>query len=99
MSLTYESMIMYSEFCNNQGSMLRGPPPPRFMLPQIPSNPEFRSRKTGWIDKLVDYVVGDGPANRFALICRYCATHNGLATPEDFPYIGKIIKVCISWDF
>ncbi|ODM92028.1 Protein lunapark-B [Orchesella cincta] len=74
--------------------MLRGPPPPRFMLPPIPTNPEYRSRKTGWIDKMVDYVVGDGPANRFALICRYCATHNGLATPEDFPYIGYRCVYC-----
>ncbi|CAL8109407.1 unnamed protein product [Orchesella dallaii] len=75
-------------------AMLRGLPPPRFMLPPIPSNPEYRSRKTGWIDKLVDYVVGDGPANRFALICRYCATHNGLATPEDFPFIGYRCVYC-----
>lgn len=72
------------------GMMPRGPPPPRFMLPPPPTNPQYRTRKTGWLDKMVDYVVGDGPANRFALICRYCATHNGLATPDDFPYIGKV---------
>lgn len=71
-------------------SVPTGYTPMRYMLPQTPSAPTIHNRKTGWLDKLVDYVVADGPAHRFALICRYCATHNGLATPDDFPYTGKI---------
>jgi len=63
-----------------------------YMTPQAPGNPTLHNRNTGWLDKLVDYVVGDGAANRYALICKYCATHNGLATPEDFPFTGKLFK-------
>lgn len=29
------------------------------------------------LDKMVDYLVGDGPENRFALICSKCCSHNG----------------------
>jgi len=63
--------------------------PPRLMLPSTPVNPTVHNRPMGWMDKIVDYMIGDGAQNRFALVCRYCATHNGLATPEDFPFIGK----------
>jgi len=35
------------------------------------------------LDKFVDYILGDGPNNRYALICRNCFTHNGLVTPQD----------------
>jgi len=29
------------------------------------------------VDKMVDYLIGDGPANRFAMICQQCFKHNG----------------------
>ena len=32
--------------------------------------------------------VGDGPANRYALICRQCESHNGMALREEFEYIA-----------
>ena len=28
-------------------------------------------------DKLIDLLVGDGPSNRYALICKNCFNHNG----------------------
>lgn len=28
-------------------------------------------------DKMVEYLVGDGPSNRYALICKNCEGHNG----------------------
>lgn len=40
-------------------------------------------------DKLVEYIVGDGPSYRYALICKYCREHNGLALQEEFPYMCK----------
>lgn len=40
---------------------------PRAILP--------KDRST--LDKMVEYLVGDGPNNRYALICRYCQCHNG----------------------
>lgn len=30
------------------------------------------------VDKMVDYLIGDGPANRFAMICQQCFKHNGV---------------------
>jgi endoplasmic reticulum junction formation protein lunapark len=29
------------------------------------------------VDKMVDYLVGDGISNRFAMICQQCFKHNG----------------------
>eukprot|EP00106_Octopus_bimaculoides_P010801 XP_014778243.1 PREDICTED: protein lunapark-like [Octopus bimaculoides] len=55
-----------------------GPPMPRPVPP--------RDRTT--FDKLVDYVVGEGPQNRYALICRYCHSHNGMAIREEFEFIS-----------
>ena len=46
-----------------------------------------RERKT--LDKFIDYLVGEGPQNRYALICRYCHSHNGMAMREEFEYISE----------
>lgn len=35
------------------------------------------------MDKLFDFMLGEGPNNRFALICSQCGTHNGLIREED----------------
>ena len=56
-----------------------GPPLPRPVL----------SRDRGYMDRMVEYLVGDGPQNRYALICRQCQSHNGMALKEEFEYIGK----------
>lgn len=29
------------------------------------------------VDKMVDYLIGDGASNRFAMICQQCYKHNG----------------------
>lgn len=55
-----------------------GLPLPRPVLPQ----------ERNMIDRLVDYLVGDGPSNRYALVCRQCNSHNGMALKEEFEYIG-----------
>ncbi|KAF8796789.1 Endoplasmic reticulum junction formation like protein [Argiope bruennichi] len=52
------------------------PPMPRPVLP----------RERTFMDRLVDYLVGDGPSNRYALICRQCQSHNGMALKEEFEY-------------
>ena len=43
----------------------------------------------GAMEKLIDFVVGDGPQNRYALICNICKSHNGMALPEEFEYLSK----------
>ncbi len=45
------------------------------------------------MDKVVEYFVGDGPNNRFALICAACYGHNGMALPNEFEYIGMNLRV------
>ncbi|XP_034242393.1 endoplasmic reticulum junction formation protein lunapark-A [Thrips palmi] len=54
-----------------------GPPLPRPVLP----------RERTYFERVVEYVVGDGPANRFALICSSCDSHNGMALKEEFEYL------------
>lgn len=60
----------------------------RSLLPSTPSGAPIRSNKpTPYpiidnsqktvVDKMVDYLIGDGPANRFAMICQQCFKHNG----------------------
>lgn len=39
-------------------------------------------------ERLVDWVVADGPDNRFALICRYCYGHNGMSLAEEYETIN-----------
>ncbi|KAI6214813.1 hypothetical protein M3Y94_00312400 [Aphelenchoides besseyi] len=46
------------------------------------------------IDKILDYIVGDGPSNRFALICQQCYVHNGMCLPEEFKSMAFICFNC-----
>uniref|UniRef100_A0AC34GU44 Endoplasmic reticulum junction formation protein lunapark n=1 Tax=Panagrolaimus sp. ES5 TaxID=591445 RepID=A0AC34GU44_9BILA len=48
------------------------------------------------IDRIIDFVVGDGPNNRYALICKRCQTHNGMALPEEFLSLSY---KCFNCDF
>ncbi|GFR99573.1 protein lunapark-like [Elysia marginata] len=59
-------------------AMPPGPPMPRTILPQ----------QRGTMDRLMDYLVGDGPENRYALICERCFSHNGMALKEEFEYLA-----------
>ena len=56
-----------------------GPPMPRAILP----------RERGTAERLLEMLVGDGPQNRYALICAECQSHNGMALREEFEYISK----------
>ncbi|KAL1283322.1 Endoplasmic reticulum junction formation protein lunapark [Trichinella pseudospiralis] len=37
-----------------------------------------------WWEQFMDFIVRDGPTERYALICIYCKGHNGMAMMEDF---------------
>lgn len=39
--------------------------------------PIINHNQKGVIEKMVDYLVGDGPNSRFAMICSQCLMHNG----------------------
>ncbi|KAM6934040.1 endoplasmic reticulum junction formation protein lunapark-A [Xenentodon cancila] len=61
-----------------------GPPLPRPVLP----------KERGMMDKVIEYLVGDGPQNRYALICQQCLSHNGMALKEEFEYIAFRCVYC-----
>lgn len=61
--------------------------PTRTVRPILPQNRSV-------VEKMVDYMFNDGPANRFALICSQCCSHNGMARPEDFEFISYICAYC-----
>lgn len=46
------------------------------------------SKDRSFFEKMVDWVVADGPDNRFALICRYCYGHNGMSLAEEYETIN-----------
>ncbi|XP_065838915.1 endoplasmic reticulum junction formation protein lunapark-like [Oscarella lobularis] len=61
-----------------------GPPSPCPILP--------RERTT--LDKMVEYIIGDGANNRYALICKKCYSHNGMALPDDYEYLTFRCAYC-----
>ncbi|CRK89806.1 CLUMA_CG003410, isoform A [Clunio marinus] len=46
------------------------------------------------VDKMVDYLIGDGPTNRFAMICQNCYKHNGMALQEEYEYAAFRCAFC-----
>lgn len=63
------------------------PPGPPLARPILP-------RERGAVDRIVEYLVGDGPQNRYALICQQCFSHNGMALKEEFEYIAFRCAYC-----
>uniref|UniRef100_A0A3Q3JHG1 Endoplasmic reticulum junction formation protein lunapark n=1 Tax=Monopterus albus TaxID=43700 RepID=A0A3Q3JHG1_MONAL len=63
------------------------PPGPPLARPVLP-------RERGAMDKVIEYLVGDGPQNRYALICQQCLSHNGMALKEEFEYIAFRCAYC-----
>nr|XP_039266811.1 endoplasmic reticulum junction formation protein lunapark-B-like [Styela clava] len=46
------------------------------------------------MDKLMDYMIGDGTAHRYSLICQNCCNHNGMALKEEFQYLAFRCAYC-----
>ncbi|KAK3569219.1 hypothetical protein QTP86_026536 [Hemibagrus guttatus] len=63
------------------------PPGPPLARPVLP-------RDRGALDKIIEYLVGDGPQNRYALICQQCLSHNGMALKEEFEYVAFRCAYC-----
>lgn len=56
------------------------------------------SRERGLVDRMMDFLVGDGPHQRYALICRHCSSHNGMALQEEFEYISFYCCYCFQFN-
>ncbi|XP_024965585.1 uncharacterized protein At2g24330-like [Cynara cardunculus var. scolymus] len=48
----------------------------------------------GWIARIAALLVGDDPAQSYALICGNCHMHNGLARKEEFPFTTYYCPHC-----
>ncbi|XP_047327797.1 uncharacterized protein At2g24330-like [Impatiens glandulifera] len=48
----------------------------------------------GWIARIAALLVGEDPAQSYALICGNCHMHNGLARKEDYPYMTYYCPHC-----
>jgi len=49
-------------------------------------------------DKLLDFLIGEGPNNRYALICKSCHFHNGMALKEEFEYVAFRCAYCLFYN-
>ncbi|XP_011660728.1 endoplasmic reticulum junction formation protein lunapark-B-like isoform X2 [Strongylocentrotus purpuratus] len=67
-----------------QAAMIRSPGTVRPIL----------SQEQTTFDKLVGYLVGDGPGSRYALICKHCYSHNGMALQEEYEYLAFRCAYC-----
>ena len=65
--------------------------PRQFVRPILPGERSV-------VDKLVDYVVGDGPNNRYALICCFCHMHNGMALKYEFEFLAFRCCYCNTYN-
>jgi len=73
----------------------RGPPMGSSVLtrPPVLPRPVLQSDR-GVLDRMVEYLVGDGPSNRYALVCRRCHRHNGMALKEEFEFLAFHCAYC-----
>ncbi|XP_060808651.1 endoplasmic reticulum junction formation protein lunapark-B [Amyelois transitella] len=65
---------------------------PRLRSDQLPRPLLDKNRSA--LDKVVDYLLKDGPNHRMALICSDCSSHNGMAMVEEFDYVSYICAYC-----
>ncbi|XP_053621173.1 endoplasmic reticulum junction formation protein lunapark-B isoform X2 [Plodia interpunctella] len=65
---------------------------PRLRSDQLPRPLVDKNRSA--LDKVVDYLLKDGPTQRMALICADCLSHNGMAMIEEFDYVSYICAYC-----
>lgn len=61
--------------------------PPTLVRPIVTEN-------KGVFDRILQKVVGDGPNERYALICRACGNHNGMALEEEFEFLSYRCAFC-----
>jgi SpoVK/Ycf46/Vps4 family AAA+-type ATPase len=70
------------------GRVPGGPSPHRLAPPGPPLPRPVLPRERSMLDRMMEYLIGDGPQNRYALICAECSSHNGMALREEFEYIS-----------
>lgn len=69
---------------------------PGLELEQATSKVNVGGGGGGWLARLAAMLVGEDPTQCYALICKNCHMHNGLARKEDFQYIAYYCPHCQS---
>ncbi|XP_056290543.1 endoplasmic reticulum junction formation protein lunapark-A isoform X2 [Pseudoliparis swirei] len=84
-----------------QQSLMRRPVTPGTPVPGVgmhpPGPPMVKAvvpRERGALDRVIEYLVGNGPQNKYALICQQCLSHNGMALKEEFEYVAFRCAYC-----
>ncbi|KAF2359777.1 Lunapark domain [Trinorchestia longiramus] len=77
---------------------LRGALPYSGGAPGVPMPRPVAPRDRGIMDRLIDYLMKEGPANSYALVCKQCESHNGMALKDDFPYMAYRCAYCHYWN-
>lgn len=84
-----------------QQSLMRRPVTPGTPVPGVGMHPPgpplarpLLPRDRTAMDRVIEYLVGDGPQNRYALICQQCLSHNGMALKEEFEYVAFRCAYC-----
>ena len=76
--------------------------PSAFSPPPSPSLPPEQHKSKTFLDRVLDLVVGEdenSADHRYALICRHCRAHNGLAPPgERADEVGYLCGRCGGWN-
>ncbi|VDM53913.1 unnamed protein product [Angiostrongylus costaricensis] len=62
--------------------------------PRVQPIRPFQKESVTLVDKMVDYFFGDGPSQRYALICINCHGHNGMALPVEYEYLAFVCFIC-----
>lgn len=52
------------------------------------------SPNRGFFIRLLEWILDDGPNRRYALICKQCQSHNGMAFKEEFPSLSYKCAFC-----
>merc|ERR1712226_293593 len=69
--------------------------PQRLPARLIPPPSSVRSNSgRSTFDRMMEYIVGDGPGNKYALICSQCLNHNGMALKEEYEYVAFRCAYC-----
>lgn len=92
---SYNSPLLTPSYSNNRSlAANQMPPPTNTVMPSSKTVKPVLAQNRSILEKIVDSVFQDGPSNRYALICRKCFEHNGMALPEEFEYISYICAYC-----
>ncbi|EDW02726.1 endoplasmic reticulum junction formation protein lunapark-A [Drosophila grimshawi] len=96
---------VYRNMNNNLNSSVMGVMQTQLatVTPQVRTGQELRKRTPfpvvdesarSALDRIVDFIVGDSPQNRFGMICKECHRHNGMLPVEEYEYTTFVCAFC-----